>query len=522
MSKMKYFIIAALSFLTILSSVNVQAFDDVEIVDDCPTDMVYMVDIELHKALIDLDVDLNEDKIITICEAQQFEGHLDLANKNIQITLGVNEFVNAKSIDLSNNPIIYLHLGQLPNLESLRLSNSNIKTLNFIPYGDFRSLTILDISNNDIDPLDFAVYFEELSKEEDDEYIYHLETLDISGLELDDMRFLSHVRHSLVHLFAENNYINDIDTITDIYGLTYLDLANNLITDLEGIGKLSILEILDLSGNQIDDITELTKLSRLHILHIPLNYLDTREDINSNGVFGEDRVVVQEILDDYSDRGEIIYVTYEIQKPMIILDFPVYIHTQGEDWEDPEGEVFVGKDSADWNDVVISGDEIEDDTLPGNYTIIYDYIDEEGNVARRVFREVIIEDPGISFTMNGQDTYTLNIGDEWTDPGFTATQNSTGMDITDEVFVHGFVSTAYAGEYELKYIITSQYGTEYEYTRTIIVLGDDVVDTPETPGETDTGIPTWLKVIASSIGVGTLATAGYVGFLFIRRKGGIA
>ena len=521
MNKTKYLIIAVLSFLTILSSVNVQAFDDVEIVDDCPTDMVYMVDIELHKALIDLDVDLNEDKIITICEAQKFEGHLDLANKNIQITLGLDEFVNAKSIDLSNNPIIYLSLGQLPNLETLRLSNSHVTNLHFIGNGDFRSLRILDISYNDIDPLDFDMFFEEFSKEEDDEFIYHVETLDVSGLELDDMRFLNHVRHSLVHLFAENNYINDIGTITDIYGLTYLDLANNLITDLEGIGKLSIVEILDLSGNQIDDISELTKLSNLQILHIPLNYLDTREDINSNGVFGEDRVVVQEILDDYASRDEKIYVTYEIQKPMIILDFPTYIHVQGEDWEDPEGEVFVGKDSADWKDVVISGDEIEDNTLPGNYTIIYDYIDEEGNVARRVFREVVIEDPGISFVMNGQDTYTVNIGDEWTDPGFTATQNSTGMDISDEVFVHGFVSTAYAGEYELKYIITSQYGTEYEYTRTVIVLGDDVVDTPEDPGDIDTGVPTWLTVIASTIGVGTFATAGIVIFLFIRRKGEI-
>ena len=126
-------------------------------------------------------------------------------------------------------------------------------------------------------------------------------------------------------------------------------------------------------------------------------------------------------------------------------------------------------------------------------------------------------DPGIKFTMNGNTTYTLNVGDEWTEPGYKAVLSSSNQDITNEVFVHGFVSTAYPGTYKLKYVIQSEYGTEYEYTRTVIVLGNDVPETVEVEEPSNSNLGTIIGSIAGSV----TFIGGIAIFTIIKRKGGI-
>ena len=71
-------------------------------------------------------------------------------------------------------------------------------------------------------------------------------------------------------------------------------------------------------------------------------------------------------------------------------------------------------------------------------------------------------------TLNGSSTIQLNVGDTWTDPGATATDDTDG-DISSSITVSGTVDTSTVGTYTLTYSVTDAANNTNSTTRTVIV-----------------------------------------------------
>ena len=71
-------------------------------------------------------------------------------------------------------------------------------------------------------------------------------------------------------------------------------------------------------------------------------------------------------------------------------------------------------------------------------------------------------------TLNGSSTVELNIGENWTDPGATATDENDG-DITNNIIVDGTVDLSTLGTYTLVYSVADAASNLASITRTVIV-----------------------------------------------------
>ena len=70
--------------------------------------------------------------------------------------------------------------------------------------------------------------------------------------------------------------------------------------------------------------------------------------------------------------------------------------------------------------------------------------------------------------LNGDAEMTVEAGSEFSDPGYTATDNYDG-DLTDKVSVTGDVDTSKPGDYEIKYSVADSSKNESEVKRTVHV-----------------------------------------------------
>jgi len=104
----------------------------------------------------------------------------------------------------------------------------------------------------------------------------------------------------------------------------------------------------------------------------------------------------------------------------------------------------------------------------GTYTIVYSVTDAAGNIAS-VSRKVIVSlDLPPTITLIGSSTINLTVGDTFTDPGVTATDDVDG-DVTLSITASGIVDTSTAGTYVITYSVTDTAGNTTEVIRTISV-----------------------------------------------------
>ncbi len=71
-------------------------------------------------------------------------------------------------------------------------------------------------------------------------------------------------------------------------------------------------------------------------------------------------------------------------------------------------------------------------------------------------------------TLNGSSTIQLTVGDSWTDPGATATDETDG-DLTNSITVSGTVDTSTTGTYTLIYNVADAASNTASVTRTVVV-----------------------------------------------------
>ena len=94
--------------------------------------------------------------------------------------------------------------------------------------------------------------------------------------------------------------------------------------------------------------------------------------------------------------------------------------------------------------------------IAGTYSVTYDAVDVAGNAAVQVSRTVIVADTTAPvITLLGSSSITLNVGQTFSDPGHTVSDN---VDVGLVATVTGTVNTAVPGLYTLTYTVSDSAG----------------------------------------------------------------
>ena len=117
----------------------------------------------------------------------------------------------------------------------------------------------------------------------------------------------------------------------------------------------------------------------------------------------------------------------------------------------------------------------------GTYQLTYTVTDSSGNVGR-VQRTVKIADISAPvITLKGPASTYIKVGTQYTDPGFTASDNMDG-DLTAKVSVSGSVNTSRMGQNTITYTVSDAYGNKTTVSRIVFVYEKQLSVTPVNPG----------------------------------------
>ena len=178
--------------------------------------------------------------------------------------------------------------------------------------------------------------------------------------------------------------------------------------------------------------------------------------------------VTQEEFNQIIDSGYCYDI--DITPPIITLNSSSTIQLNiGENWTDPGATATDDLDGDLTSSISVTGS--VDASSVGTYTLTYTVADAASNTASTT-RTVIVSDlvdttPPI-ITLNSSSTIQLNIGENWTDPGATASDDVDG-NLTNSISVSGSVDTSSVGTYTLTYSVEDSAGNSSSITRTVVV-----------------------------------------------------
>ncbi|MDT8418233.1 MAG: DUF5011 domain-containing protein [Lutibacter sp.] len=173
-----------------------------------------------------------------------------------------------------------------------------------------------------------------------------------------------------------------------------------------------------------------------------------------------------------SDIYEDIIVISDVGAPVITLlgDTTMNIKIGGT-FTDPGATAADDVDGDITANIVVAGDAVNVNTA-GTYIITYNVSDAAGNAATQRTRTVIVAADAVApvITLTGSVTINITVGDTFTDPGATATDDVDG-DITANIVVAGdAVDVNTAGTYIITYNVSDAAGNAAtQKTRTVIV-----------------------------------------------------
>ena len=145
----------------------------------------------------------------------------------------------------------------------------------------------------------------------------------------------------------------------------------------------------------------------------------------------------------------------------------------GDTYTDPGATASDNVDGDITGNIVVAGDTVNTAAV-GTYVVTYTVSDAAGNPATQVTRTVnVVDNIAPVITLLGVSPLNLSVGDIYTDPGATASDNIDG-DITGNIVVAGdTVNTATVGTYVVTYNVSDAAGNPAaQLTRTVNV-GDD-------------------------------------------------
>lgn len=150
------------------------------------------------------------------------------------------------------------------------------------------------------------------------------------------------------------------------------------------------------------------------------------------------------------------------EKPIISLKGEKnHFYYKGKEYEEPGFTAYDNFDKDITNEVIIE--------MKGN-EIFYKVKDSSGNETieiRNLFYYKDLEFPKID--LNGEEEITLNINEEFMEPGFSASDNIEG-DIISKVKTNSNLDITKEGTYSIEYVVSDSYGNTTKKKRTIIVV----------------------------------------------------
>ena len=177
------------------------------------------------------------------------------------------------------------------------------------------------------------------------------------------------------------------------------------------------------------------------------------------------------------------------QKPVITLSATSTTITVGDDFDPLDGYATASDpEDGDITSNIVASSTVAT-TTPGIYTVVYNVTDSAGLAADPKTLTVFVVAPSANqpptITLLGDNPITITEGDEFTDPGATATDPEDG-DITADIVVGGdtISTTTPPGTYTITYNVTDSEGLAAdEVTRTVVVEEKAVppVEPPVTP-----------------------------------------
>ncbi len=194
-------------------------------------------------------------------------------------------------------------------------------------------------------------------------------------------------------------------------------------------------------------------------------------DVNSVGTYSVSYIVF-DTAGNSSSINRTVYVNAPVdnQPPDIVLSGDsTMVLTIGDTFTDPGATATDNFDGDLTSSITVSG--TVDTSTVGTYTLTYTAVDAGGN-SSNVIRTVIVQSapdttpPTIS--LNGDTTINISVGDNWTDPGATASDNLDG-NLTNSIIVNGNVNPSIAGTYNINYTVTDSAGNSSSAVRVIIV-----------------------------------------------------
>lgn len=147
------------------------------------------------------------------------------------------------------------------------------------------------------------------------------------------------------------------------------------------------------------------------------------------------------------------------------------------------------RDNFDGNltaQVKVSGADKVNTKVVGQYTITYTVVDMHGNkqTATRIVNVVDEVKPVIK--LNGKETITINVGEEFKDPGVTVTDNYD-TNIASKLVIGGDkVNNQVAGEYKITYDVTDSSQNKAQTVTRTVVVKDSIISVEKASDPTKT------------------------------------
>lgn len=180
---------------------------------------------------------------------------------------------NLEFLDLSKNNITDLKI-KLPNLKYLNLNNNKLEIIPSTVY-QMKNLNVFKISNNNIkyiDILDFS----------------NLQIIEMENNSLNSIDFIKNCKYC-EKIIANNNNIDNFNSLVGFNNLYYLNLKNNNITNIpKFIINMTNLKIVNLSNNKISYIDNDFKNIKFN-MYVYNNNFNMKDDLlkvlNGNNIF---------------------------------------------------------------------------------------------------------------------------------------------------------------------------------------------------------------------------------------------
>lgn len=172
--------------------------------------------------------------------------------------------------------------------------------------------------------------------------------------------------------------------------------------------------------------------------------------------------------------------TTDTEKPVITISGPNPATINiGETWTDPQVTANDNIDGDLTNALVKTGS--VDNTKAGTNTLTWSVSDAAGNSASATLTVIVkdtitvdTEKPVI--TISGTNPVTIKVGDSWSNPAATATDNVDGVIPSSSITISGTVDTSKAGTYEITYSVSDAAGNTATEVLTVIVQDNSVTD----------------------------------------------